>query len=361
MCQLILLEKSEKMDDNLEHRLFRQLSKKNKQQIFYENFNELYSRYKSIYRDFLYNILINLFKYENLPRSFNARGFEFLLRNFGYANIYCSDSKHVYVSGIGIDSPAFNFTFGSIFAGINSDSKKLFRDLSQKSATLLTRMNLDESKKSDNPTYVTVPNKFSFYFGSNVSDSDLIEQTADTLAEIKASMILNIRQQKTPFIGFTKDKNLTAVNIFNQLENGKPFIQVDGEALDNNIKNILTTIPVQVPNLSATLQDSWNNTLTEFLNMTGISNTNVDKKERLVTAETQGNDGLLQASLNVYLQARQDQLDLLNDVYDTNFKVSLNEEYIDKLNQQEDYSSLLNYSESDVKQNDSDASTDDEK
>ena len=174
-------------------------------------------------------------------------------------------------------------------------------------------------------------NKFSFYLGALSSDSDLIDRTAKTLAEIKASMIVNIRQQKTPFIGFTKDGNLTSKSVWQNLESGKPFIQIDSDAFDNDVKKVITTMPVQTPNLAPTLKDSWNDTMSEFLTFTGVDNVSIDKKERLTAGEASSNAPQVSASLNIYIKARQSQLDLLNESLGTNIKAVVNSNSISEL------------------------------
>lgn len=319
------------MNNDLEHRLFRQ-SQKNlkKDNIDFEPFMSIYQNYYNIYNDYLTNLLINLIKYEDAPTTLNQQGLEFMLREYGYANIVAVDKDNIFVEGIGYDYPGINVPLGSVIGGVSGtdDTSPVNSLLNGKQAKVLTRMN---SKTVKVPVYVTMANKFSFYMGTQVSDNDLIDRTAMTLAEIKASIIGNIRQQKTPFIGFTKDGNLTSKRVWKNLQDGTPFIQVDSDTFDNDIKKIITTMPVQTPNLAPTLQDSWNNTMNEFLTMAGIDNANIDKKERLVASETQANDAQVSSSLNIYLKARQSQLDLLNECLGTNIKAEVDEGVIEDL------------------------------
>ena len=319
------------MDDNLEHRLFRRDQKiRKKGDINFEPYVSIYNGYYNLYSDYLNNLLINLIKYDNAPDTLNQQGLEFMLRQYGYANIIAVDSNNIFVEGIGYDYPGVNVPLGSVIGGVSGseDVSPVKSLLNGKEAKVLTRMN---SKTAKVPVYVTVANKFSFYMGRLVSDSELIDRTAKTLAEIKASIIANIRQQKTPFIGFTKDNNLTSKRVWENLQNGKPFIRIDSEAFDDDVKKLITTMPVQTPNLAPTLQDSWNNTMSEFLTMVGIDNSNIDKKERLVASEAQSNNAQVSASLNIYLKARQSQIDLLNDCLGTNIKVKVDNDTLGDL------------------------------
>lgn len=320
------------MRDNFEHRLYRESQKGYKKgELDFESYRSLYDRYYDIYSDYLTNLLINLIDYEDAPKTLNIQGLEFMLRQYGYANIIAVDKDNIFVEGIGFDYPGVNVPMGSIIGGLagSSETGNVARDLlDNKEPKVLTRINADKVKP---PVYVTMSNKFSFYLGDLSSDSDLIDRTAKTLAEIKASMIVNIRQQKTPFIGFTKDGNLTSKSVWQNLESGKPFIQIDSDAFDNDVKKVITTMPVQTPNLAPTLKDSWNDTMNEFLTFTGVDNVSIDKKERLTAGEASSNAPQVSASLNIYIKARQSQLDLLNESLGTNIKAVVNSNSISEL------------------------------
>lgn len=316
-----------------EHRIFRQQAKQRQKGNFGQvSYRELFTTYKDIYTDYLTNLLINLFDYKNVPSSFNVQGLEYLLRMFGYANVVAVDKDNIYTEGIGFDTPSLNFSLGTLIGGLGKANTRSGENvgslLSEKGATCLTRMNVNDVKA---PVYVTIPNKFSFYTGSQCSDAELIDATASFLAEIKASVIANLRLQKSSFVGFTKDANLSSKIIYDKLMRGEQFIQVDSDVTDDDIRKIITTLPLQIPNLSGTLADSWNTAMNEFLQMTGINASSVDKKERLTAEESVSDRPKVSASLNVYLKARQSQLDLLNECLGTDIQVELSSSGVDDL------------------------------
>lgn len=321
-------------NDSWEHRIYREDAKRRKKGDFLgDDFSEIYDQYYDIYTDYLNNLLINLISYKGAPKTLSQQGLEYMLRTFGYANLTAVDAKNIFVQGIGYDNPGVNVPLGSLIGGFGvSDSGSgnyITKLLQEKEPKVVTRLNMDEIKP---PVYVTIANKFSFYTGQQASNADLVSRTASTLAEIKASIIANIRQQKTPFIGFTKDGNLTSKIVWEELQSGKPFIQVDSSQFDDDIRKVITTMPVQTPNLAPTLQDSWNSAMSEFLTMVGIDNSNIDKKERLVAREADANDEQISYSMRVYLNARNQQLDLLNQVLGTKIKAVLNEGTAQQLN-----------------------------
>lgn len=310
--------------ESWEHRIYREDAKKRKKGDFLaDDFENIYNEYFNIYTDYLNNLLINLINYKNAPKTLSQQGLEYMLRTFGYANLTAVDAKNIFVQGIGYDNPGVNIPLGSLIGGfgVSENNSYITKLLQEKEPQVVTRLNMNQIKP---PVYVTLSNKFSFYTGQQASDANLIERTASTLAEIKASIIANIRQQKTPFIGFTKDGNLTSKIVWEALQSGKPFIQVDSTQFDDDIRKVITTMPVQTPNLAPTLQDSWNSAMSEFLTLTGIANSNIDKKERLVASEAEANDAQVSYSMWIYLNARNQQLDLLNKVLGTNIKAELN-------------------------------------
>ena len=65
--------------------------------------------------------------------------------------------------------------------------------------------------------------------------------------------------------------------------------------------------------------------------MIGVSTVGVEKKERLVASEAVANAQLTEASANVYLQARNQQLELLNAVLGTEIKATFNQQAYEKL------------------------------
>lgn len=291
----------------------------------FESYDEIYNDYYNIYSDYLLNLLISEFKYENTPITFNERALEWMLRMIGWANVLAVDNENIVVEGVGDGGLGINTELGSLFTNTSvNDMGKFAKDmLGNKKPTILTGFNTDTAKL---PVMITMSNKLNYYSTTNISDMTIVDRTARTLAEIKASEITNIRQQKTPFIGFTRDGSLTAKSVWQQLQSGKPFISVDKDMLgkDGNINNLISVVPTQTPNLAPTLKDSWNDTMNEFLTFMGLDSMAVDKKERLVTAEAESNDQQVSISASIYLDARNKQLSLLNKKLGTSIYVKMN-------------------------------------
>lgn len=323
------------MEIDLTRRLFNEYAKKHKKSdLLQDSYNKIYTDYNGIYYDFLKNISCNILTYENAPKTLNVQLLEWMLRFIGYANIIAVDKDNIWVQGMPDNFTFGNFQFGSLTAPTNTaDFDKYTQTmLAGQKVFALNRFNV-KLKECKAPFIIPLSNKTNWYYNSDVTDEKLISRTASLLAEIKASIIANIRMQKTPFLGFTKDKNLTSKVVFEQLMEGKPFISIDSSAVDKDgINDLITTFPVQVPNLAQTLSDSWKTTFNEFLSFIGLNNISVDKKERLTAAEGTSNDQQVSMALQIYISARQSQIDILNEALGTNIKVKLNTGAADAIN-----------------------------
>ena len=313
--------------NNIERRLYKNFrnthpsSSQTSQSLYGSNFEAVEQAYIDIYEAYLNNLLVNLITYKNAPITFDGRFCEWCLRQFGFCRVGGIDKENIFVLE---DNGAQNKLPGLGMFGYLVDQAQIANPF-KKGETLcqITRFNVNDAKDG----FVTLANKYNYYFGgfgSTFSDVQLVHRTALTLAHIKATELFNIDQMKIPFIGFSKNKNLTAANVWEGINAGLPFVNVDEDAGDLN--NIIKMADLNIPNFLPDLKDQWNNELSEMLTMLGINNVGVDKKERLVKSEVDANSQLIEASGNIYLDARNEQLALINHVFGTNIKAEFNQE-----------------------------------
>lgn len=304
--------------------------KRKLQPTMFEPYESIYQDYYTIYYDYLLNLLMSEFKYENAPITFEPYRLEWMLRTIGWCEIVAVDKDHIFVEGGSDGGISINSEIGALFS--NASPKEYgpsARDLI--GGSKVTKLSGQNSGTAKLPVSVVLSNKLNVFTSPNVTDNIILDRTARTLAEIKASEITNIRQQKTPFIGFTKDGSLTAKKVWEQLQSGRPFISVDKDVAnyDNDLDKILKIVPTQTPNLAPALKDSWNDTMNEFLTFMGLDSMAVDKKERLVTAEAESNDQQVSISASVYLDSRNRRLDILNEAIGTNIHAKMNFETLE--------------------------------
>lgn len=317
----------------LEHRMMRlhaSLAEKTQtsESRYSGDFEQVESEYKYIYVDYLSNLLINLIKYENAPDTLDTRFLEFNLRSFGYCRIGGTDKNNIFVLKSDKEPARAEYTD----LGFLTDTAEIENPYSTAEADklkLITHINYQNLDKG----YLNISNKYSYLTSgqfTTFTDFQIIERVAKTLANIKATEVFNENQMKVPYIVFSKNKNLTGINTWSQIAQGVPVVQIDADQVDN-INDIIQVANLTPPNFLPQLKDAWNNEIDELLTILGINNVGVDKKERLVASEADSNSQLIEASGNIYLEARNRQLKLINEVFGTNIKAVFNQDSYNKL------------------------------
>lgn len=317
--------------DKVERRLYkihRNESRKDTDENLYgDNFATMEQDYYNIYVDYFTNLVLNLITYENAPDTLDERFLEFNLRYYGYARVGGVDKDNVFVLGQNQNGEYGLNALGSLIDQSTIPNPFAVDDSTQE-LPYLTRMNYQDK----NDGYVTICNKYNYYMAglmTTFTDMQLVDRVSKSLAKIKASEMRNVDFMKQQFIGLTKNKNLTANQVFQQIQEGKSFIGIDSDLGD--ITSVLDVTDFNIQDYLPSLKTAWNNEVSELLTMLGINTVGVDKKERLVAMEAEANAQLTEASANVYLQARNQQLEILNHVLGTKIEATFNQQAFQQL------------------------------
>lgn len=317
--------------DKVERRLYKmhrnETRKDTDENLYGDNFATMEQDYYNIYVDYFTNLVLNLITYENAPDTLDERFLEFNLRYYGYARVGGVDKHNVFVLGQNQNGEYGLNALGSLIDQSTIPNPFAVDDSTQE-LPYLTRMNYQDK----NDGYVTICNKYNYYMAglmTTFTDMQLVDRVSKSLAKIKASEMRNIDLMKQQFIGLTKNKNLTANQVFQQIQEGKSFIGVDSDLGD--ITSILDVTDFNIQDYLPSLKTAWNNEVSELLTMLGIDTVGVDKKERLVAQEAAANAQLTEASANVYLQARNQQLEILNHVLGTKIEATFNQQAFQQL------------------------------
>ncbi len=294
---------------------------------FGNKYAQIEQEYTMIYRDYFYNLLLNLITYENAPVTFDEKFCEYLLRTTGYCRVAGTDPLNVYVVDY-YDKPIQTPSIGGVGWVYDTDTNQQVKKLDGTDQNLrqITRINFMDIIEKNGEGYVMMTNKYNGYMPmlSNWNDFKLADRVAKTLGTIKATQTYNLLQMKTPYVTYGTKGDLTGKNLYEELVEGIPMIEIEESVGD--VKSKIGTIDLNVPNYLPSLKDAFNNEFDEFLTMVGINSVGIDKKERLVANEANSNAQLIEASANIYLDARNSQLELLNAVLGTNIRAVLNQE-----------------------------------
>lgn len=135
---------------------------------------------------------------------------------------------------------------------------------------------------------------------------------------------VNTNAQKTPVLVQGNEKQrLTLLNLYKEYEGNAPFIFGDKNLDLNALKVLQTNAPYVADKIYQLKTQIWNEALTYL----GISNINIQKKERLITDEVTRNQGGTIASRYSRLESRRQAVKKINAMFGTNIEVNYREDF----------------------------------
>ena len=162
-----------------------------------------------------------------------------------------------------------------------------------------------------------------------------VEMYARRLYNLDRIIDVNVNAQKTPvLIRASEKQRLTMKNLYMQYDGNEPFIFGDKDLDLNSLSVLKTDAPYVADKLYALKVEIWNEALTHL----GISNVNINKKERLITNEVSRTQGGTIASRYSRLDSRQEAADKINDMFGLSISVDYRDELqlLDDLDYNED-------------------------
>ena len=147
---------------------------------------------------------------------------------------------------------------------------------------------------------------------------------AERLADLDRTIEINARAQKTPILLQCEEtQRLTVKNMYKEYDGNAPVIYGDKQLSPNSIKVVTTGAPFVADKLYTLKTQIWNEALTYL----GISNINVQKKERLITDEVTRNQGGVIASRYSRLEARREACKQINEMFNLDIWCDYREDY----------------------------------
>lgn len=151
-----------------------------------------------------------------------------------------------------------------------------------------------------------------------------VEMFARRLYNIDRIIDVNANAQKTPvLLQGTEKQRLTLLNLYKEYDGNAPFIFGDKNLDINSLKAFSTNAPYVCDKLYQLKTQIWNEALTYL----GISNINIQKKERLITDEVTRNQGGTIASRYSRLESRRQAVEKINEMFGANIEVNYREDF----------------------------------
>lgn len=146
-----------------------------------------------------------------------------------------------------------------------------------------------------------------------IPTASTIELFAMRLYEAERATDVNIKNSKFPLLILTDDKQrLTMVNMYRQLSGNEPVIFGDkNSGIESSVQVLKTDSPYIADKLMEYKKQIWS----EALLFLGINTIDVEKKERLIAAESSTNNEVTNLNLLSYLAPRKEAAKLFNEKF----------------------------------------------
>lgn len=151
-----------------------------------------------------------------------------------------------------------------------------------------------------------------------------VEMFAKRLYNLDRIIDVNANAQKTPIlIKCDETQRLTMLNVYKEYDGNSPVIFGDKALNSNGLEVLSTGAPYVADKIYQLKTQIWNEALTYL----GISNINVQKKERLITDEVTRNQGGTIASRYSRLECRREAVRKINEMFGLNIEVNYREDF----------------------------------
>lgn len=158
---------------------------------------------------------------------------------------------------------------------------------------------------------------------------NIINFYVDKLIEADKTELINLDQQKIPFIlSATKDNQLSVKNFVEKVKNGETYILIDKLLEESMGKEGIKAISLNVPYLLDKIATYRREITKEMLTSIGINSANTDKKERLLMDEVNSNNEEVMSFIETDLFTRNLACEQIKDKFGIEVTCKINKEKI---------------------------------
>ena len=250
------------------------------------------------YLERLTELAISMFNWQNLPDTVDARYLELALFSEGMSVFFKDDVVGYLSLKVMATAPlsVYEIPMGRRAYAVNGYQKELNED---DSVIIYNNMLHTNS--------ITMVNMF-----------------ATRLAELDRIVEINAQAQKTPLlVQGSEAQRLTLKNLYKEYAGNAPVIFGDKNLDITSLKVLKTDAPYVADKIYQLKTQIWNEALTYL----GISNLNIQKKERLITDEAIRSQGGTIASRYSRLQSRREACEKINEMFGLNINVDYREDF----------------------------------
>lgn len=262
------------------------------------------------YRDMLTELATTMFDWKGLPDTIDKRYLEMVLFFNGQA-VFFKDEDIGYLALKSINNGDFNVY------GI-PNNRRAYGE------------NNGYRRKLTNKDSVLIYNNY-----LHKSSTSTVEMYAHKLWNFDRTIDVNVNAQKTPvLLRCREQQKLTLENTYKEYTGNQPVIY----AYKSFDPQDMTVLQTGAPFISDKIYTLKTQIVNEFLTRMGISNTNYQKRERLISEEVQRSQGATIASRYSRLEMRRQACEEINKMFGLNVSVDYREDYrvIDEMIENDD-------------------------
>ena len=248
----------------------------------------------------LTELSVSMFEWLNLPDEIDERFLELTLFRDGKAVFFKDEDMDEYLALKCAVNGGFNVYGIPVNRRAYSPTNNYKKQLTQKDSVIIWNNYLHKNSVLD------------------------VKMFAKRLYNLDRIIDVNANAQKTPvLILATPEQRLTMINLYKEVDGNSPVVLGDKNLDLSNVKALSTGAPYVADKLYTLKTQIWNEALTYL----GISNTNITKKERMISDEVVRNMGGIIASRYSRLESRRKAAEEINKMFGLNIEVNSREDY----------------------------------